>query len=334
VSDTSPSEFSFDLYPGLDADLQAAYVRNVQQGNASPELVATAGIAAAVNETLAQQSAETTQLDPRISEWENQELNMPDSALNKWRRYGGHLGTQIHIPSTAGELQHAVMKPGRYEGVIEKLYNARNALYQDGEVTPTGGENIGDTMHLAAVPWQMFRDNLGDLEGVMNKLRGVQGINSEDYIGPNIIKLLQGNHRFYKSWDEPGVFYTAAEYLDHKIEQDGPWGLMLVQTGDEPGAKSLIGQSPDDLTGRANHTPVIAGQEVGSFGLFEWLALTLQEDPKQLSTQYYSWMIANRTEVTGDPRVPIGDWNDVQVKSNLYYADNQRGVARPRLAVM
>ena len=45
--------FSFDVYPGLDAELQAALERNVAAGTASPEAVATAGLGAAVSEAIA-----------------------------------------------------------------------------------------------------------------------------------------------------------------------------------------------------------------------------------------------------------------------------------------
>ena len=99
-------------------------------------------------------------------------LNTKDRSAIYRCQYGGHLN--LPIPSTAGELKHAVMEPDRYEEVLGKLYNARNALYQSGDVTPTGGENIGDTMHLVAVPWQLFKDNLNDIEGLMKRLRGVQ----------------------------------------------------------------------------------------------------------------------------------------------------------------
>ena len=44
--------FSFDVYPGLDAELDAAYRRNIEAGTASVEVVATEGLAAAIAENL------------------------------------------------------------------------------------------------------------------------------------------------------------------------------------------------------------------------------------------------------------------------------------------
>ncbi len=49
--------FSFDLYPGLDAELEAAYRRNVDAGTANPEDVASGGLAAVLAQELAQQGA-------------------------------------------------------------------------------------------------------------------------------------------------------------------------------------------------------------------------------------------------------------------------------------
>lgn len=52
----------------------------------------------------------------------------------------------------------------------------------------------------------------------------------------------------------------------------------------------------------------VAGHAVDVMGIFEWLCLTLQEEPITLSTHDYSLMLANRTEVGGDSPVPRGYW--------------------------
>ncbi len=54
MSHQEPS-FSFDLYPGLDAELEAAFARNIEGGTANPEIVAAAGLQAAIAETVAKQ---------------------------------------------------------------------------------------------------------------------------------------------------------------------------------------------------------------------------------------------------------------------------------------
>ncbi len=51
------SSFSFDIYPDVDAELAAAYRRNVAGGTASPEEVAIAGLDAVVTEAIAGQSS-------------------------------------------------------------------------------------------------------------------------------------------------------------------------------------------------------------------------------------------------------------------------------------
>ena len=52
---THPEPFSFDVYPGLDAELNAAYKRNVANGVANPGAVATDGLTAVVADAIANQ---------------------------------------------------------------------------------------------------------------------------------------------------------------------------------------------------------------------------------------------------------------------------------------
>ncbi len=87
----------------------------------------------------------------------------------------------------------------------------------------------------------------------------------------------------YRSRDNPGVIYTAREYLDYKISQDDPWGIMLMQTISEAGVDSRKVQSHQELTGNGTRTPMLGGRPVCSTGIFEWLALMLQERPDELS---------------------------------------------------
>jgi hypothetical protein len=69
-------------------------------------------------------------------------------------------------------------------------------------------------------------------------------------------------------------------------------------------------------------------------GIFEWIALTFQEDPTKLSTKDVSWLLANRLKINGVPRVPYGDWSGSLVWSGLGSPDNGDDSARPRLAVI
>jgi hypothetical protein len=69
-------------------------------------------------------------------------------------------------------------------------------------------------------------------------------------------------------------------------------------------------------------------------GLLEWVSLSLQEDPRELSNQDWSWLLANFVEVDGGPQVAYGNWDGGQVGSNFDHPGSDDGGGRPRLAVM
>ena len=129
------------------------------------------------------------------------------------------------------------------------------------------------------------------------------------------------------------------EYLNQRIKQDGDWGIILAQTSDEAGLERLVKGSPSDrtpdkLTDNGSTNFIVAGQKVDGMGIFEWIALTFQEDPTKLSTKDVSWLLANRLKINGVPQVPYGVWGGSRVKSDLVSPDYGRDDARPRLAVI
>lgn len=318
------SEFSFDLYPGLDAELNAAYARNIEQGNASAEAVATAGIAAAVGNALSQARPDTLSMAAEVQAWAKPEL---EAATDKWRLYSGVLAGNFDKNYIQG------LANPNFGATINRLHEAQLALNASGETTPAG-ERVGETMHLVAVPWKAFKEAIDNLPQWVSQMRRAQSINEDDYINDDLLEAIKSDKPIYKSWDNPGVTYTAREYLDYKISQDGPWGTVLIQTSDEAGVDNWKGQSPDELTHQGTWTPELEGKPVGSMGIFEWLAVTMQEDPRQLSSKDYSWLLANRLTVDGGPQVPFGFWRGGQVGSILDWAVRQLGDTRPRLAVM
>lgn len=127
---------------------------------------------------------------------------------------------------------------------------------------------------------------------------------------------------------------TASQYLDKKIAEDGPVGVMLMQTSKEAGIDRLKGQSPDQMTDNGTKHLEMDGNNIDAMGVFEWLALTFQKDPKELSPQDVSWLLASRMMIDGDPLVPYGYWRVIQVGSSLDWANIQRGYMHVRLAVM
>jgi len=270
-----------------------------------------------------------------VMSWANVELNnnFADGVLGSWKRYEAQLGTTI--PRSTEELMQ--INPN-LATTLTRLYEAKQALTNSGYTTPEG-ENVGETMHLALVPWQAIRNNLGDFSGWVNRMRSIQGIQEQDYINNDLLGIITQNSPLYRDLATGDKFMPAAFYLDKKIDQDGSLGVILVQTSNQAGLSHLLegpaeDRSPDAMTNNGLSHFEIAGQAVDGLGIFEWLSLTFQSDPSQLSSQDYSWMLANRVDIDGDPHVPRGDWDDGRVGSYVDWAGDRYGNMRVRLAVM
>src|SRR3990167_10936851 len=147
-------------------------------------------------------------------------------------------------------------------------------------------------MHLAIIPWQEMRNHLADFDQWVDALRTTQGVTSNgDYINENLLGAIKSDQPLYRDPASPFQLLSPSQYLDRKIAEDGPWGVMLAQTSPQAGIDRLKGQSPDQLTENGTRHLEIAGQMVDSMGVFEWIALTLGQDPKLLSAEDYSWLL-------------------------------------------
>ncbi len=267
-------------------------------------------------------------LSTEVQSWASEELGNVSNYFDTWQNYDGQLG--VTKPVSMGEL--AARNPN-LAGKLTRLYEAKQALLASGETTPNG-TNVGETMRLAVLPWQEMRNHLNDFDEWVDGLREAQGLDEEDYINEDLIAAIKGNTQFYRDPENPAQLLTASQYLDKKIAEDGPVGVMLVQTSDDAGIDRIKGQSPDQMTADGSQHLEIAGHNIDAMGVFEWISLTLHSDPAQLSSEDYSWMLANRLDVGGAPRVPDGFWRGGQVGSSLYWADSQYDGVRVRLAVM
>jgi hypothetical protein len=330
-------QFSFDVYPGVNAELDAAFARNRSQGTVSPEAVATEGIAAAVDSAI-QEHASSQILDVEVPTWTKNELSA-EVIDRTWRHYGALLT----IPPPRNVPSMVEVEP-RMAVKLQRLHEAKIGILTTAGDTPEG-QKVGDTMHLTLVPWYDFKANLDKLPDWIEAMRGVQNkATGADFINEELVKQIQDGEKIYRNPIAPHFFSTnntsapewlsAREYLDQRIAEDGAWGVVLTQTSPEAGVKSLVGKSPDELTDEGRKRLEIAGYKVDGLGIFEWLAMTFQHDPSTLSPSDYTWMLANRLDVGGGSRVPVGDWSDGQVGSSLGFADVRAENARPRLAVI
>ena len=268
-------------------------------------------------------------LSPEVASWATADLETIGSGMHSWYKYHEQLETTV--PTSIAEL--AANSPN-LDQTLARLYEAKQTLIASSEVNPEN-LNIGETMRLVLVPWQEMRDHIADFDQWVKTLRTAQGAASrDDYINPSLLSVIQSDQPLYRDPASPFQRLTPSQYLDRKIAEDGPWGVALTQTSPQAGIDRLKGKSPDELTENGTRHLEVAGQMVDSMGVFEWIALTLQEDPKQLSAQDYSWLLANRIDIDDRPRVPDGIWGVDQVESNLYWADRTDDYVRPRLAVM
>lgn len=252
-----------------------------------------------------------------------------DFEATNWYQYPDQLG--LDAPTSLQEL--AAVSPN-LAPTLARLYEAKQSIVATNEMTPEG-QNVGETMHLAFIPWQEISNHLADFDFWVKALRDSQGIaTQDDYINENLLKAIKSNLHIYRDPEYPHQFLTSTEYLERRISIDGPWGVMLVQTSQEAGLERIKGQSPDEMTASGSSHLELGGQLVDGLGVFEWMALTMQRDPRELSASDLSWMLANRLEVGGGPRVPNGYWRGSRVKSRLGRADDQYDDVRVRLAVM
>ncbi len=266
-------------------------------------------------------------LSGEVQSWASAEL---EDSLSAWGEYIGTLEI-YNMPHTYTDV--ARDNPN-FAQTVSRLYEAKQALVSINEVTPEN-LNLGETMHLALVPWQLMRDHLGDFDQWVKTLRTAQGVaQNDDYINDALLRAIKSDQPLYRDAGQPTQMLTPSQYLDKKIAEDGPWGVMLMQTSKEAGIDRIKGQSPDQMTDNGTKHLELAGSNIDVMGVFEWLALTFQKDPKELSPTDAGWLLANRMTVDGDPRVPDGYWGVDQVRSGLNWADYQNDDMRVRLAVM
>ena len=290
------------------------------------------------NQLLAPDGSDAESLSAEAASWVRVELDnyFADGALGSWKRYSARLSQSV--PRTAEEL---LQVSPNLANKFESLYRARQDLIASNETTPED-LNVGETMKLVLMPWRTLKDNLHRLPAWVNELRSMQGLTTlPDYFNDDLLASLRHGTEMYRHPGLPGMTYrlyiSAETYLDYKLATDGDWGVILAQTSDRAGLKRLAEvpaeqRSPDALTNNGSEHFKVAGHNVDSMGVLEWLCLTFQEDPRKLSSAD-AWLLANRLGII-DEWVPYGCWNETRVKSSVHRADINKKNISFRLAVM
>jgi len=198
------------------------------------------------------------------------------------------------------------------DSTIEKLAKIKLDLIEFGNSprgkTP-GGENIGDTMHPVLIPWEFFSENSGNgqLAPALQRLRGMQNIKEHIRDYPFVLDQLAEYElkqvyfsRPYSSQVFSSLFRdneSNTKHLHDMFYADGWWGIMLMQTGKDVGVSSI------DLQEEVEQgSPTIAGYDIGRLGIYEWLALTLQESPDAFHNTEDEILVANRIFYESDDK--------------------------------
>ena len=324
-------EFSYDLYPGLDADLQAALDRNIATVNANPAEIATADLAAAVANTIAQPKPAGEWESAEAESWSTNELGV---AQSNW----------LESPIRSKYFDGLESLIETKVATMNRLYNARQDLIASAGKTPAG-ESIGESMHLTLVPWKLMLDNIDRLPEWINSMRSRNGFTaSDDFLGADLLSQIQDDAAIYRNPKAPKYYTTynssepemisTREYLAQRITLDGTWGVMLTQTNDVAGMSSLVNKCPDELTQHGSKHLEVSGQRVDGLGVLEFLAMTLQQYPAELFSNKMSWLLANRLDVNGYAQVPFGSCRGLGSHLDITYASERHENAWLSLAVI
>lgn len=171
-----------------------------------------------------------------------------------------------------------------FDTTTERLYRSLAALKESGETT-TEGVPVADTLEPLLIPWGVFRAALEqDRDRPFDNIVGFVNIIRSDREGDGNTSPIQYDGLSteygelfplaYSGQQGSDQLLTLSDYLDSKIAQDGPWGIMLTQVGKEADVASLVANQ-EHLTGQSE-LPTVAGVHVDKLGVFEWLTMVAQ----------------------------------------------------------
>jgi hypothetical protein len=207
---------------------------------------------------------------------------------------------------------------------IDDLYKIYESMKDRDNDPISAFFEVAENMRLVVIPWAEFKDHLPTINSWLSKLRVLHnGRTSSNEIPPTLQEAIKSAVPFYTHPDNPDMLLTAEQYLELRIEQDGMYGIMLVQT-DRVGDRTEPLKTPDYYTskGSSNFTADVDGEKISlsDMGLFEWLALTLQnEDQETPNRAAYipegenTFLLANRLkDSAGRDLVPVGSAGPIE----------------------
>ncbi len=238
-----------------------------------------------------------------------------EHAVESWKQYIDTPG--LRLPRDPEHFKRFLRD---YEGTVDQLTRIKLDMIDFGKTTEgrtIGGHNIGRSLSPLLVPWEFFKNHVeGTTTSAIRYMRSMQGIEEHALDDPAFFDRNAINYS-YRAPYSYGSGYDAdrGKYLEDRFASDGWWGIILAQTG------STAGQSrrkpPSELI--ENRTYRLEGYRADSFGIFEWLALTLQEDPRTFDGPR-NLMMGNYTKYHWDGEEHMGSPYSVWDKKDKRFA--------------
>ncbi|HYH35965.1 MAG TPA: hypothetical protein VD706_00520 [Candidatus Saccharimonadales bacterium] len=300
-------------WEGLSEAAQAALARRPEAPSAASELL---------------QPSPSTAIGADAEGWIRTELEGTNGggALSRWRKLEGLLDAAV-----PADTDSFLEQGGMYlEAKLGKLARAKQALTESGEKTPSG-RNVGETMHLVLIPWHVYKMKLEaahtddawsriSFERWMYSL--VQQRKDMDYgievdhasnrpNGSGMHTAFEQDYAIYRNPENPSEHLSFTNYLTGRMFEDGPWGIMLAQTGKNGVYVPPDGpRNADNYTAQGKENFQVAGYNVDALGILEWLSLVCQARKGAINSgpnDEYSLLLANRS------RYHVGDIEEAVV---------------------
>lgn len=301
------------------------------------ELALTANAADALD-GIVHNPLDDVHIDPeKRDRWTRTEINR---RLRKWRSY-----PQKMIGAVPPTFEDFAAGHQSFEETAHRLYATRELLRADRLTTvvdhsgpwPTE-EAFSDGMKLQLMPWQTLKHNMPFMIWWFHEMLHYQKWwKGDHYVARSLSEHLRQPDTYLDSAAQTS--YSFGDYLDMKLEQEGPWGMMLVNTGQAPTPinnperdeqDALLAQDPyASLTYR--------GINIDAMGVFEWMAMNLQTHPQHIARQDRSELLANRIAGSLDKASILSaiteDGSGSRVGFAANYMDNMNPVAYGRWTI-
>lgn len=217
-------------------------------------------------------------------------------AIEKWKRYKDHFVIQpTNLPLNLDELRQS---HPNFDADFSKLCLDWSELVEFGNTEEGEGDhtqNIGTEMEFVLVPWGVFKEELarnGSLRSTIVELRSTQAQDDMPALelDSTIMDNLENDNVRYLVGNNDQTI-GVEQYVVSRINHEGNWGIMLMQTSAESGIRRWRAKSPTATTLEESRNLRLGQVPVAQMGIFEVIALTLQEELPGLDRKI--WLPAN-----------------------------------------